>query len=369
MLRAKKPLVSCVLILAAAAVPAFANLIIIPTFASSIASDPNAAAIEGTINSAIGIYEADIATPITVNITYQESGGLGGSAFALFTVPYVGFYAALKASATSANDAIALARLAEDGTGVDNPVTGTDTVLIKPANALALGFGFGPGGPPASDGTISLNTSITTPGSPGSTGAYNLLPVVEHETDEILGLGSTLGLALGAFNNDPSPEDFFRFDASGNRSFTLSGSAQAYFSLNGTTDLAQFDNQADGGDYGDWQSNPLPNGVQPQVQDAFATPGADPSLGVELTALDAIGYTLTTPEPALWGATAAILLVLLVGQPILAASRLSAGWTRWKAGPQARLPAPQSATLFRALRTACGIRESGTCWLRHRQCK
>jgi hypothetical protein len=191
-------------------------------------------------------------------------------------------------------------------------VTGTDTVLIKPANALALGFSFGPGGPPPSDGTITLNTAITTPGSPGSAGAFNLLPVVEHEMDEILGLGSTLGLALGApFNNDPSPEDFFRFDASGNRSFTTSTSAQAFFSLNGATDLAQFDNQNDGGDFGDWQSNPLPSGVNPQVQDAFATSGANPSLGVELTALDVIGYTEATPEPVFWGATGAIMLALL----------------------------------------------------------
>jgi hypothetical protein len=38
--------------------------------------------------------------------------------------------------------------------------------------------------------------------------------------------------------------------------------------------------------------------VQPQVQDAFATPGAHPTLGVELRALDVIGYDLATPEPA-----------------------------------------------------------------------
>jgi len=65
--------------------------------------------------------------------------------------------------------------------------------------------------------------------------------------------------------------------------------------------LAQFDNQNDGGDFGDWQSNPLPPGVGPKVQDAFATPGAAPSLGVELTALDVIGYDfnapVATPEP------------------------------------------------------------------------
>ena len=59
--------------------------------------------------------------------------------------------------------------------------------------------------------------------------------------------------------------------------------------------MAQFDNQNDGGDWGDWQSNPLPFGVLPQVQDAFATPGANPSLGVEITALEAIGYDLNTP--------------------------------------------------------------------------
>jgi len=52
----------------AAAAPASANLIIIPTFATNIASDPNAAVIESAINSAINIYEADIATPMTVNI-------------------------------------------------------------------------------------------------------------------------------------------------------------------------------------------------------------------------------------------------------------------------------------------------------------
>jgi hypothetical protein len=101
--------------------------------------------------------------------------------------------------------------------------------------------------------------------------------------------------------NDPFPEDLFRYDAARNRSFTTSSSAQAFFSLNGSVRLAQFDNQNDG-DFGDWQSNPLAPGVSPQVQDAFATPGANPVLGVnELTALDVIGYNLAPsvqiPEP------------------------------------------------------------------------
>ena len=69
-----------------------------------------------------------------------------------------------------------------------------------------------------------------------------------------------------------------------------------FFSLNGTTDLAPF-NQTGSGDFGDWQSSPLPTGVPPEVQDAFATPGATPSLGVELTVLQAIGYDTAAPEP------------------------------------------------------------------------
>ena len=81
--------------------------------------------------------------------------------------------------------------------------------------------------------------------------------------------------------------------------------------------MAQFDNQNDGGDFGDWQSNPLPPGVAPKVQDAFATPGANPSLGVELTALDVIGYnfaaTPAVPEPG----TLAMLATSLLGLGML----------------------------------------------------
>src|SRR5262249_8730479 len=73
-------------------------------------------------------------------------------------------------------------------------------------------------------------------------------------------------------------------------------------SINGTTKLAQFDNQNDGGDFGDWQSNPRPSGVGPQVQDAFPTPLplGNATLGPnEIEALNVIGYTLASvPEPS-----------------------------------------------------------------------
>jgi hypothetical protein len=49
-------------------------LVITPTFASNITSDPNAAAIEAVINTAIGICQADFTDPINVAITFQEGG-------------------------------------------------------------------------------------------------------------------------------------------------------------------------------------------------------------------------------------------------------------------------------------------------------
>jgi PEP-CTERM motif len=287
--------------LAGTGTPAYADLVITPTFDNSITSDPNAAAIEGTINSAIGIYESTYSNPINVTIYFQEGGGLGTSIKALYGVNYSDFRAALAseyASSGQSDQGTALAHLPNQ---VNNPVTGNPTMALSTANIKALG---GPGLPGVTvggqnyDGQIILNTALTFPGSPGSALLVGLSAVVKHEIDEVLGLGSSLAQSFQQF---PSAGDLYRYDQNGNRSYTTDPSAQAYFSINGTTRLAQFDNQNDGGDWGDWQSNPLPVGAQPQVQDAFATVGANPQVGVELTALDVIGYTRTAvaaPEPS-----------------------------------------------------------------------
>ena len=290
----------CVLALMAGA-PAYAsNLTITPIFDTTITSDANANAIEGTINSAISIYETDFSNPIDVTIDFKETtSGLGSSSTRVADISYSNFYNAYKNNAIANNNFVALTALAGAvpvvPAGPDNPVTGDTGIWVKTANIKALGLTC-PGGCPAVDGTISLNTAITSPGSPSSSLAYFLMPVVEHEMNEVLGLGSFLGTGLRT--TDPLPEDLFRFDQLGNRTFTTSSGALAFFSITGKTDLAQFDNQNDGGDFADWQSNPRPSGVQPKVQDAFATPGANPQLGVELIALEAVGFDETTPEPA-----------------------------------------------------------------------
>jgi hypothetical protein len=291
---------------------------ITPTFDSSITSDANAAAIEGTINSAINYYQNTFTThtaaPINVSIYFKEAGGLGSSNTVLYKVGYGAFDPALhNASSGDSTDTTALAGLPLQAT---NPVTGSTNINGKSANLRALGFNT-PGivAPDGSltgtfDGVIGLNTSITNP--PNS--PYSLFAVTEHEIDEVLGLGSDL--PGGGFFNDPAPEDLFRYNSLGNRSYTAAaGFDDAWFSLDGTNRLVQF-NQANatgaGGDYGDWWSNNgggNPGSNPPaRVQDAFASPGTNPTLATdagtpEIIALDAIGYNLAqggaVPEPSL----------------------------------------------------------------------
>jgi len=146
-----------------------------------------------------------------------------------------------------------------------------------------------------------LNVSImnlTRP--PADVSKYDLYDVAAHEIDEVLGLSSVLD---GLNNGDPTPTgdvdslDLFRYDQNGNRSFDTSSSTQAYFSLDGTNRLVQYNQQAPG-DFHDWYSYPY-GGTPPRIQDAYATPDATTNLSVELIALDVIGYHYLVPGLAI----------------------------------------------------------------------
>ncbi len=271
---------------------AAAGLVINATFDRSITADPNGAAIQAAITAAIRRYQSAFTTPITVNITFKKGPvGLGQSETQAVLVRYTDYLAALN-NAKANNPRLAQALATLPG-GPTNPVNGNAEIQLSTANARALGFSADPG-PGQPDCTITLNTDKTnlTRTSIDPT-KYDLMAVTSHEIDEALGFGSALD---GLNNGDPpptgpvEPDDLYRYSQTGARSFNTASATQAFYSIDGgRTRLARF-NQQQGGDFGDWFS---PGNVPhtPQVQDAFATPGATPDLGVELIRLAVLGYT------------------------------------------------------------------------------
>jgi len=256
---------------------------IIPQFDASITGDPNGAILQQTIRAVIAVYEANLTDNLTVKIKFElMNTGLGRSATAIQTNSYLSYRAALQAHATSADDFTAITFLPMISV---NPVDADPNVFVKQSLGRLLGL---PNPFPASlDSTISLNTSLMNLQADIAgfdPQKYSLYATVAHELDEALGFGSRLDRGMtGAIQ----PEDLFRYDLTGARSFTTNALALAYFSLDGQNRLAQF-NQLPEGDFGDWYSI---GGQIPQVQDAFGTPGAHPDIGVEWRVLDAIGYT------------------------------------------------------------------------------
>jgi len=125
---------------------------------------------------------------------------------------------------------------------------------------------------------------------------YGTLSVIEHEIDEVLGIGGP-GTILGgtqSFNGQPliSMLDPYRYTAPGTASLTLSTSATSYLSLNGgATSVASF-NQSGTGDYGDFTTSPCY--VQSYAVCTTSTPISRTS--PEGIALQLIGYN-AAPEP------------------------------------------------------------------------
>src|SRR5437762_12027852 len=105
-------------------------LVITPSWDTSITSDPNAAIIKSTINTAIEYYQTRFSDPITVTIKFQEitTPGLGHSSWWYYNISYSQFRTALQNDAATANDTIALANLPA---GANNPVTGTGIIRVK----------------------------------------------------------------------------------------------------------------------------------------------------------------------------------------------------------------------------------------------
>jgi hypothetical protein len=332
---------------------AHASLIIDPTYDPSLTVADDAA-----ISAAIAGVEADITSPksLTVDIYFNSmSSGLGESDSTISTVSYYQYYTALAAVATSAAQMTALDSLgAAPNPGSGNPVNGNPDVQITSAEGRNLGLNT-PGsisvGAGTYDSEISLNTSITYPPGTNDGSNYGLQAVANHEIDEALGIGGS-GSNLegtGSLTGPVGDLDLYRYscnipvatlvatltcpagDASRSYSNTQMTSPFSYFSINGGETVLSFFSQTTGVDFGDWLSNcsnatvcagnGIPNGFGPQVQDAIAEPSTNPILGVnELTAFNAIGYTLVAPEPS----TLALAALSLVSGYILVRRRRTA---------------------------------------------
>ncbi len=269
------------------------------TFDSSITSNPNSAAIQAMIYRAVAYYDSQFSDPISVNILFRYSttlpdgsamgaGSLARSNWVFYQIPWSTVINAIIADAKTPNDAIANASL---------PGSALSTNL-KPASANGRAFGLNtpgvmtatsgvPGG--TFDGIVSLNSA--QPFQFDRTGGilagnYDAQRSVEHEIDEVLGLGSYLDIG----GSDLRPQDLFNWSAAGTRNLTTSGTR--YFSINGgTTNLVGF-NQNAGGDRGDWISPSCPQ-ANPFPQNAFSCTGqfADVTFAsVEAIDLDVIGY-------------------------------------------------------------------------------
>jgi hypothetical protein len=301
----------------AAAAPA-AALNITPYFDSSLTGAANAAQVEGDISLAISTIDAAIATPGNVSIIFSESNSssyLGETQTNYVSGSYATYVSLLQADA-SAHPSNTVLATALANLSATTAAYGTRQVLLTTAEArVALGAGVTPcfnsagvavpGCGQAYDGVITLSSYYSMNyGTTAVPGQYSEISTIEHEMDEVLGIGGT-GTVLNEFNTVipdsggltygqafVGPLDLYRCSA-GALSLTTATNISTYFSIDGCqTNIIGF-NQTGSGDAGDW-------GPHTYVQSAASSPGNAPTYNTaspEVIALESIGYT-AAPEPA-----------------------------------------------------------------------
>ncbi len=277
------------------------GLTIHPTFDSSITNNPNAAAIQATINRAISFHESLFSDPITIQIRFRYAatapdgmhlpmGTLARTDLVLYRISWSNYISALRADAKSSNDTQANASL--PGTALSANIrpssAGGRAVGLDTPPAMFADGSVGQGGP--YDAIVTLNSAapfqFSRPPSPGN---FDAQRSIEHEVDEAIGLGSR----LGGNGNDLRPQDLFTWSSPGNRNISTSGTR--YFSIDGgVNNIVNFSQDPDG-DLGDWFSEQCPQ-THPYVQNAFGCAGQYSDISAtspEGINLDVIGYDLT----------------------------------------------------------------------------
>jgi hypothetical protein len=303
-----------------------AALTIVPYFDSSItgAGVTDTAQVESAINDAIGTIDSLYTNTGSVGIVFSQGSGsfLGQSETADYNLSYSGYTSALTAASTSApSNSILSTAVANLASG--NKTSGGGTVFVTSADGrVALGQSgmtgcFNSGGAFVNscgqpyDGVVTLTTSYTLNyGKTPVAGEYSAVDAMEHEIDEILGgggqgsvLNQVADCASGSppsycaannnFAGDLGVLDLYRYSAPGVASFTTSGSATSYLSVDGgVTDIVGF-NQSSSGDFGDFSTCD-------NVQSAASCSGIVApynSASPEVPMMESIGYN-GVAEPA-----------------------------------------------------------------------
>ena len=264
-----------------------------PIFDASAANAP--AGFEAAVEAAVAYLNSVIATPITVNIQFGwgEIAGQAMGAGALGeSLPYGSFFtysqvrAALAAAATDSDETASAASLP----GTDP--TGGGQFFVNVAEQEALGLL--PTNYSGIAGYIGLNSTGSytfDPNNRAVSGEYDAIGILEHEITEVLGRTAGLGLGQSDATNIYSPMDLFRYASAGVRDLTPEA---AFFSVDGTNLLDQWNNPLNGGDGGDWSTAVLDDSF-----DAFATTGVALTVSAtDLRLLDVLGFHPTATAPA-----------------------------------------------------------------------
>lgn len=287
--------------------------------------DARLAGLCNTLNTTIaGLYSKSFTNASAAIYVTLGKTGLGSSSQYLNYVSYSKYISTLSANATASGNAIQKGAVTSLATYAA-PLYSNGRVQVTAAMGRSFGFtgmtGATKAQDPCSQGSANcFDAVVTVTNDPGTTlffrnggteprDAYDFFSIIQHETNEVLGISScidTSGATLtnSCENNAPSAIDMFRYSGAGKLIpiTALSTVPGAYFSYdggvtNGANGIA-YNTLSNGSDYHDF-AGVCPG--QQHVQDAEGCPGRDAGIditndgGAEINTLNALGYIIVAP--------------------------------------------------------------------------
>ena len=277
--------------------PAFAGLVIVPTFTSNFNTNfgANAGAAQAAWIAAANVFESAFTDNIQINITVDAVAGTGtfGSSKSsfIFGQTWAQLQADALADAKTANDAIA--------TGPGGSLSGADPTggaefWVTRSEAKALGIIPSDA---ANDGITTFGTGFNfTFSGPIAAGTYDFQGLAAHEISEVMGRIGLKGAIISGHANSQSMLDAFSYTGAGTRALGLAPSGSVgSFSINGGTTLLKLYNDAasNGLDTRDWAG-----GTNDSFNQFSSSDVVNGVSSVDLQELDVIGYDLAAPEPS-----------------------------------------------------------------------